>query len=166
MKQKKGKRKWIFWVAILALAISYVLFCVIYKKVKYDSYKKACEQFMQERNQREDYKGFVVNAVPSERFLRFSGNLSVTQTVLFNTDDGSILNNTVDLVIWPRLFGRYETKVFIDVRGTTGCSFYVDEKMNLIDDTEENRKWYEEYRDVITREFRIAHEVFGIYDIE
>ena len=161
-----GKGKWIVLIALVVLALLYVVFCAIYKKVKYDPYVKACENFMLERKNREDYQGFVAGASPSEKLFRFSGNLSITQTVLFNREDGKIVNDTVDLIIWPRLFGRIETRVQIQTVDGKGYAFLLDEDMNLIEKSDENQKWFDQYRDVIAKEYQIAHEVFGIYNVK
>ncbi len=164
VSMKKRRLKLYLCFSVILAFLIYVLFCSIYKKMKYGPYIEASEKFMIERKTNEKYKGFVVNASPSKSFLRFSGNLAVTQTVMFNVEDGSILNDSVDLIIWPRLFGRYETRVQIETADGKGYAFYVDTKMNLIDETSETRMVYDKYYEVIAHEFQIAHDVFGIYD--
>ena len=167
-------------VSLLAVFLLYIAFCYVYKKVKYAPFLEASDKFITDaiaykNGEKEDFKyeGYVVSAFPSQFFYSFGGNLAVTQTYYTESDEKTgesrQVEDTVDLMIWPKLFGGYKTGVEIDPVSGRGASFYVDEDMNLIEDEHVDefiRGVYEKYKDSIRDDFVVAHEIFGIYDIE
>ena len=158
------KRTLIFLILLFGM---YVLFCYVYKTLRYKPFKEAETRFYDEKKSGE-YDGFTVNASPSDEMLSFGGNLAVCQTRYFDVDNmqnGEAIpyNDTVDLLIYPELFGGYITIAMIEPASGNGASIKLDEKMRLL--SSEYADFYKKYYDLIKKDYLIANKVFGIYDL-
>ncbi len=162
------KKRILILGGVILLGVIWVLFCFIYKKVKYDSWIEADEKYFQafeeKRIQNNGKSGDrITTAAASKDLWEFTGNLAISMTNYFD-EDGNIINDTVDLMIFPHFISGFDTIVSITpASGASGVSFCVNEDMSLID--EEYREWYEKYYDDILKDFELAHEVFGIYEV-
>ena len=159
---KNKKTLIIIGISIAFLLGIYVAFCVIYKNVKYGPYIKSQDRFMVERASNENYKGIVVTAAPSDELFNFGGNLAISQTRLFD-ESGEVVNDVVDFIIYPEFFGGFKTIVQVQPISGNGYNFEINENMELVD--EKYKEIYMEYFDLIKKDFLIAHEVFGIYNV-
>ena len=105
-------------------------------------------------------------------YLTFTGNLSISEnmTVYVNDQPKETYYN-VGITIWPRGIKDYEIAVqiieFVPA-SSGGVSFpmKLDENMNLLDDTPENRRLYEENLDKIENLYHLAYEMWGILELE
>ena len=165
----KKKRKILVCVFLLfaIVAVCYLGFCFIYKRVVYNSFFEKAENFMQARQSGDKtYEGYLVSVWVTDSVLSTRGNLSVTQTrYLMEDEEGNdfISNSTTDLLIFPKVFGGYRIRVIISPgNGKRGTGFYIDESLNLLDDSPENRLIYEEYYSEIEKSVEIVRDVFGI----
>lgn len=162
------KKRWFILLGIVLLICTWLLFCFVYKKVKYSAWLEADEEFFREFNEKRALnngkggKRYTFAGVAEEPW-RFNGNLGVSMTYYFD-ETGTIVNDVVELIIWPKFFSGFETVVTISpANSDTGAAFEINEDMSLID--ESYREWYDKYYDDIYEDFKLAHEVFGIFEV-
>lgn len=97
-------------------------------------------------------------------FLSFTGNLSISETSSNSNE------TTVDIVIWPQGISDYEVRldIFVPVQVDEYSSHHVaksmllDQNMNLLENTQENREMYEQNLDKIENLYHAAYEMWGI----
>ena len=86
----KKKRKILVCVFLLfaIVAVCYLGFCFIYKRVVYNSFFEKAENFMQARQSGDKtYEGYLVSVWVTDSVLSTRGNLSVTQTRYLMEDE-------------------------------------------------------------------------------
>ena len=162
------KKRRLILLGIVLLCCAWLLFCFVYKKVKYSAWLRADEEFFQEfeenrmQNNGKGGKRYTFAGVADELWS-IEGNLGVAMTNYFD-ETGSIVNDTVELLIWPKFFSGFTIAVLINPADSDkGAGFEINEDMSLID--ESYREWYDRYYEDIYEDFKLAHEVFGIFEV-
>ena len=162
------KKRRLILLGIVLLCCAWLLFCFVYKKVKYSSWLRADEEFFQEfeenrmKNNGKGGKRYT-SAWASDEIWSIDGNLAIGMT-RYVDETGTILNDTVELMIWPKFFSGFTIDVTIAlVDSGEGVSFEINEDMSLID--ESYRERYDRYYEDIYEDFKLAHEVFGIFEV-
>lgn len=169
------RRKRITVLVVLAvLLFLYAALWTAYVAYRYEPFRKALGAGIGASQDilQEDHFTYSVHK-PKPVFLSFTGNISITENIVVSA--GLPEQVTVDLLVWPRGFDSYEVGIGIvetttDPTGHTSNSYshdmMLDENMDLLDDTPENRKLYEENIDKIKNIYRLAYEMWGILGTE
>lgn len=164
-----NKKKWKFFLTVLViLFIIYNAVWSAYIEFRYAPFSRALG--MNATYLRED--GYVYD-VMKPAYLQFVGNLSISEVVQIR--QGISESTYVDIIIWPKAFNSYKvgasitryTTDFENRRSHGICNqMMLDENMNLLDDTPENRQLYEQNLEKIENLYRLAYEKWGILKLE
>lgn len=163
---KSKKKVTIIICGILILLIGAVmgemLFCAVYKKIKWEPLVETSSDLNY------TYNGYVVDAFYVDDPFSIRGNVSITQPTILEIDpdtgETEQLNDKVELMAFPKLFGGCKVIVQISEQGGTGYSFCLDENMEFTDSSgnSADQEYFEKYRQTIEEEYEILHEVYGL----
>ncbi len=158
------------WKKILfVFVIIFVLYNAVWSAYVTYRYRPFCKQLGIGMTRLE--KDSYVYSVHKPPYLSFTGNLGISPYITISYDLPEA--TYADLLIWPRGINDYEIGVEI-IKTTTDidnlsshstCTqMMLDENMNLLDDTPENRELYEQNLDQIEDLYRLAYEMWGILE--
>lgn len=160
---------------LLALSILFVLYNAVWSVYVALRYEPFCKELGSEVGTGMDYlqRNGYTYSVHKPPYLSFTGNLSITENIVYKAESSETI--TVDLTIWPRGIDDYEVGVGI-VQTTINYGTHsinsictqmmLDESLNLLDNTPENRKLYEENLDKIEKLYSLAYEIWGILELK
>lgn len=164
-----NKKKWkLFFIVFVILFIIYNAVWSAYIEFRYAPFCKMLGTSVTQL--RED--GYIYD-VAKPAYLQFVGNLSISEVVSIRK--GISESTYVDIIIWPRAFNGYEvgasitryTTDFENHRSHGICNqMMLDENMDLLDDTPENRQLYEQNLEKIENLYRLAYEKWGILKLQ
>ncbi len=161
-KKRTKKIVIIVFAVIIGLLVALEIFCVAFKKIKTSAYIEAADNFDNDK-----YYGYMVEAWDLGYGYPFSTKyeLSVTQTRHLDKTS-AVANDAVDVLAFYNVFGCKEIWVQIELASGDAMTLYVDEDMNLVDANAEQQEYYEKYYDLIKEDFRVLHEVFGVFNVD
>lgn len=160
---------------LFILSIAFYLYCSIWSANATFRYEPFCKKLgagvggSMSRLEKDSFT-YSVHKPP---FLSFTGNLGISEHITISSDLPNV--TSVDLLIWPRGINDYEVGVgIIETTINTDnqsshsiCTqMMLDENMNLLDDTPENRELYEQNLDKIENLYHLAYEMWGILGAE
>lgn len=162
-------------IILFALCVIFFLYSAVwsaYVTYRYEPFRKKLGSTVGCSTSRLQSDGFTYS-VSKPPFLSFTGNLHISEYI--KVGDGQSEEMSADLLIWP--CGINDYKVGIGIIKTTinygehsiqsiCTDMMLDENMNLLDDTPENRALYEQNLDKIENLYHLAYEMWGILEPE
>lgn len=149
---------------LVVIVIGRLMFCVAYKKIFW-------EPCMETYNELDNcmYEDYYIYVWYTDNIFSTRGDICISQPRYLGIIDGDMdienqQNCTVDIMVFPKVFGGYEASVGITEPDSDGCAFYLDENMNFISDDVSvvEQEYYEKYKDEIEKEYEVLHTLFGL----
>lgn len=158
-------------IPLFLLILFFFVYCAVWSDNVTSRYEPFCKALGKEVGASRTFaeKDGYSYSVHKPSFLSFTGNLSISEN--FVVKENQPAETYVNLCIWLRGISSYEMEVMLiefEAGSTNGVAsqFMVDRHGNLLDDTSENRRLYEENREKIENIYHLSYETWGIPELE
>lgn len=115
--------------------------------------------------------GYLYATFMPDSITKVKGNISVCESRKHDKENNLKNDVIMDLLIFLEFPNRISVRVDLEagseelLYGYDGFSFNVDDKMNLVDETDEAKAYYNEYYDDLYDIFSEAHAYLGILEV-
>lgn len=169
-EQKKTKTLWKVLLVLFCLALCWLLFVLIYRKVRFRPILDAVNG----DSIKLEGTPYLCGAWQKD-FPSLGGNLYVTHTTVIDGLINEALNyDYCDADLYPKLFGGFKISVHlcygyekedgtIDIRR---CSMQLDEEMNYLGGEYGSAELYEQYFAEVQEVYRVIADVWGIVTVK
>lgn len=170
MRNRKAKKiiKIILSIFIV-IALVNTAYWLYFTKIKFAKFEEAANG--SEGKTYDKNSDYYVCVVPPEGIWGYHCELEVVEEIKVEGKTNQKKNTNISLMIFPKIFGGYDTKCTIDDNGTGEVKSDFHEESVQLELTENmelksgNKEAYQKFYDKIYDAYTVANDVYGIYTL-